>query len=238
MTNYSRPLVLNKNRILAALPVNEYNVLAHGLEHLNLSYGKVLYDFGDELRYAYFLNNGMGSLLSVTEKGAVIEVGMVGNEGMLGLPIIMGMQVMPYRVTMQVAGTGVRVRAELVKQVFDQNGVLYRSLLRYTYTLLAQITQSAICNHFHTVEERLCRWLLTTRDRTRFDRFRLTHEMLSQMLGARRQGVTEVANTLRKAGLINYVRGEITLLNLSGLRDRSCECYEAVREAHNQAYVA
>jgi CRP-like cAMP-binding protein len=238
MTNYSHPLVLNKNRILAALPSNEYNVFAHNIEHLNLSYGKVLYDFGDEIRYVYFLNSGMGSLLSVTEDGAIIEVGMVGNEGMLGMPIIMGMQIMPYRVTMQVAGTAMRVRAGLVKQVFDQNGVLYRLLLRYTYTLLAQITQSALCNHFHTVEERLCRWLLTTRDRTKFDKFRLTHEMLSQMLGARRQGVTEVANTLRKAGLINYVRGEITLLNLSGLRDRSCECYAVVREAHSQAQVA
>lgn len=238
MTNYLHPFTSSKNRILAALPSDEYNMIAPKPEHVHLSYGRVLYDFSEEIRHVYFLNSGMGSLLSVTEDGAIVEVGMVGNEGMLGMPIIMGMETMPYRVTMQVAGTALRVRAGLVKQAFDQHRVLHKLLLRYTYTLIAQITQSALCNHFHSVEERLCRWLLTTRDRTKLDKFRLTHEMLSHMLGARRQSVTEVANMLRKAGLIDYVRGEITLLDTQGLRDRACECYEVVKEAHVQAQVA
>ena len=219
-----------ENQILLSLSNNEYDFILPNLEAVNLPYGRILYHSGDSISYAFFPNSGMCSLLATTEDGSTIEVGMVGNEGLVGVPVVLGMNSMPYEVTVQVQGSALRVGVNLLIEVFNQHGLLHDRLLRYTYSLITQISQSAACNRFHTVEQRLCRWLLTTCDRAKSDHFRLTHEILSHMLGSRRQGVTEAASAIKHLGLISYNRGQITVLDRSGLEAASCECYNVIKE--------
>lgn len=219
-----------ENQILLSLSVDEYDFILPNLRAVNLAYGNVIYHSGDSISYAFFPNSGMCSLLATTKDGSTIEVGMVGNEGLVGVPVILGRNSMPYEVTVQVPGSALRVGVNLLIDAFNQHGLLHDKLLRYTYTLITQISQSAACNRFHTVEQRLCRWLLTTCDRAKTDHFRLTHEVLSRMLGARRQGVTEAASALKNLGLISYSRGQILLLDREGLESASCECYDVIKE--------
>ncbi|MDQ3804986.1 MAG: Crp/Fnr family transcriptional regulator [Acidobacteriota bacterium] len=226
------------NRLLAALPREEYGRLSPHLEPVRLAPGKILYNAGAVVRHAYFPKGGMICLLSTTESGRTIEVAMIGDEGMAGLPIILRSGPAPYQVVVQLAGHALRVRGEVLRAEFRRCGRLQDLLLNYTHTLLTQIVQSAACNRFHTVEERLCRWLLITRDRAHSDTLRLTQEFLSYMLGAPRSSVTAAAGVLQGRGLISYSRGRITVLDRRGLEAASCECYRRVREGIEHFLVA
>ena len=230
MFQSKEPHAFHQNLILAALPREEQARLRSHQETVRLTKGKVLYDAGDTIRHLYFPLGGMISLLSTTRDGASIEVGMIGNEGVAGLPVLLGINSAPYRVLVQIPGNAVRMRAETVKKVFDEAGLLHTLLLKYTHTLLTQIAQSAACNRFHTVEKRLCRWLLISRDRIHSDNIYLTQEFLSHMLGVPRTSVTTVAGKLQRAGFIRYSRGKIQIVDRPAMEAESCECYEIIRE--------
>jgi len=205
---------------------------------VRLTPGKILYDVGDTVRHAYFPRGGMISLLSITEDGRTVEVGMVGNEGMIGLPTVLRCNVVPYQVMVQFAGNTLRISANALKAEMSRNTQLQEILLCYTHALLIQIAQSAACNRFHTVEGRLCRWLLVSRDRLTTDTLLLTQEFLSHMLGVPRTSVTAVARLLQEQGLIKYRRGKIVIINRAGLETHSCECYRLVRNEIEQFLVA
>ena len=226
------------NRLLASLPQDEYARLSPHLELVRLTPGKILYNAGDAVRHAYFPKGGMICLLSTTERGRTIEVAMISNEGMAGIPIILRCEAAPYQVMVQLAGNALRIRASALQAEFNRGGRFQHLLLQYTHTLLTQIAQSAACNRFHTVEERLCRWLLVSRDRVQTDTIRLTQEFLSHMLGTPRSSVTAVAGTLQREGLIAYQRGKITILDRRGLEAASCECYRRGREGTRRALIA
>jgi len=201
-----------------------------GLEQVELVSGKILYEMTETVRHSYFPLSGMISLLAITEAGNTIEIAMVGDEGMVGLPAVLGLHKAPYRVMVQVRGRAMRMRADSLRVEFGRGGQLHDVLLRYTHTLLAQISQSAVCNHFHTVEQRLCRWLLVTQDRTHSNEFSLTQEIISHMLGTPRTHVTMRANALQQKGLIRYSRGRIAIVDLRGLEAISCECFRMVKD--------
>jgi CRP-like cAMP-binding protein len=218
------------NRLLAALPREEYARLSPHLEVVRLTPGKILYHAGDTVGHAFFPKAGMICLLSTTETGRTIEVGMIGNEGMSGISIILRSAVTPCRIMVQLAGDAFRLRGDVLRAEFNRGGRFQDLLLRYTHALLIQIAQSAACNGFHTVEERLCRWLLVSRDRVQTDTIHLTQEFLSLMLGVPRTSVTMIAVGLQKQGLIRYSRGKISILDRRRLEAASCECYRLVRE--------
>lgn len=218
------------NRLLSALLREDHARILPSLEQVELRPGKVLYEATDIVRHSYFPLSGMVSLLAITESGNTIEVAMVGNEGVVGLPAILGIYKTPYRVMTQIRGRAMKIRAEPLRTEFNRGGRLHEVLLRYTYTLLTQISQSAVCNHFHTAEQRLSRWLLVTRDRTHSDEFHLTQEFLSHMLGIPRTHVTMRAGVLQQRGLIRYSRGRIAIVDLPGLEAASCECFRTVKD--------
>jgi CRP-like cAMP-binding protein len=230
MPTSAQPQFITKNRLLAALPRQEYERLAPHLEPTHLPRGKTIALTGDTLRYAYFPTNGMISLLSTSGGAEAIEVAMVGNEGFVGVPIILKVGVTPYWSIVQIQADAMRISATALEKEFDRGEQLRDLLLRYTHSLLAHVTQSAVCNRFHTVQERLCRWLLLSRDRTKSDTINLTQEFISQMLGTARTGVTMAAVPLQDAGLIRYRRGRITILDRAGLESVACECYSIVRK--------
>lgn len=238
MPPLKEPGVAFGNGLLSALPRAEYERLAPHLEMVRLTPGKILYNAGETVRHAYFLKGGMVSLLSTTEDGRTIEVGMIGSEGMAGVPLILRSSAAPYQVMVQLAGNALRVRGEALREEFDRGGKLQDLLLRYTHSLLIQVAQSAACNSFHTVEQRLCRWLLVGRDRVQADTLQLTQEFLSHMLGVQRTSVTLIAGALQQEGLIRHSRGRITILDRRGLEAASCECYRRVREGVSQFLVA
>jgi CRP-like cAMP-binding protein len=217
------------NRLLAGLPREEYGRLQPHMERVPLPKGKVIYGAGDTVRHAYFPTRGMVSLLSSTSDGSTVEVAMVGSEGMTGLPAVLRVETSPYQVMVQIRGDAVRVSARAVRRAFDQSPVLRDLLLRYAHAVLMQVSQSAVCNRFHTTEQRLARWLMVTRDRTGSDSFELTQEFLSHMLGAPRTSVTAVAAAFQRSGLIRYSRGRITVTDLARLEITSCECYGVVK---------
>jgi CRP-like cAMP-binding protein len=227
-----------ENRVLAALPRAEYERLVPHLEQVHLPQGKVLYEIGDFVRRAYFPTRGMISLLSITEDGLTTEVAMVGKEGMVGVPIILRVGITPYRIMVQIPADVISIKAEALKAEFNRSAHLQDLLLRYTHALLTQVSQSAVCNRFHTVEARLGRWLLVTRDRVGSDSFRLTQELISHMLGTPRTVVTVAANKLQDAGFIRYKRGSITILNSQGLEAVACECYGTVIKEISHFYAA
>jgi CRP-like cAMP-binding protein len=226
------------NRLLAALPREEYARLSPHLELVRLTPGKILYNAGQVVRHAYFPKAGMACLLSTTESGRTIEVAMIGDEGMVGVPLILRSIAAPYQVMVQLAGHAMRVRGEVLREEFNRGGRLQDLLLRYTHTLLVQIAQSAACNAFHTVEERLCRWLLVSQDRVRAETVHLTQEFLSHMLGVPRTTVTMVARSIHMRGLIGYSRGKVTILDRVGLEAASCECYRLVHKGLAEFHVA
>lgn len=219
-----------ENRILAALPRKEYERLLNYLESVRLPQGKILYNAGETIRHAYFLRGGMASLLSVTEDGSSIEVGMVSNEGVVGIPAILRVNTSPYQVVVQIPTNALRLRSEVFMAEFNRGGLFQDLLLRYLHTLLTQLSQSAACNRFHSVQERLCRWLLISRDRTQAEALPLTQEFISQMIGCPRTSVTAIAGALQEAGLIRYSRGNVRILDPHGLEASSCECYRIVKE--------
>ena len=228
---YAAPQQLTaSNRLLSALPGAEFERLAPNLERVSLQRKRVLYDAGDEVRHAYFVLGGMISLLAVTSEDEAIEAGAVGREGMVGIPSVLPDKRAPLRTTVQVSGSALRIEAGALEREFNRCERLRRILLGYTHTLSMQIAQLIACNRYHTAEERLCRWLLMTRDRVRTDTFDLTHEEISYMLGTPRSGITAVAVVLQDAGLIRYRRGRITILEAERLESKACACYRAIRE--------
>ena len=223
------------NSLLAALPRKEYRHLSGDLEQVALTYGEVLYEPGKQIKYVYFPNDSIVSLLTLVDQHQALEVGLVGREGMVGIPLALEISISPVRALVQGTGTAMRMRAAPFLQAFGQSHALQRQLHHYTYTLMAQITQTAACNRFHVVEARLARWLLMTHDRMRSSPFRLTQDFLAQMLGVRRVGVTKAARTLQLNKLISYSRGSITTLDRKGLEPACCSCYEFVKDMHGAA---
>jgi CRP-like cAMP-binding protein len=220
-----------KNVILARLPQKQFARLHAALEPVNLKFGRVLYQPGKAIRHVYFPIDCLISLLTAVDKRRTLEVGMVGNEGMAGMPFILGMGVSGVRALVQGGGDALRMGAEPFRIEFNRNPALQEALYRYMYALMAQISQTAACNRFHEAGPRLARWLLMTRDRVMSDEFPLTHEFLAHMLGMRREGVTEAASALKRRKLIRYQRGQIQILDLKGLKAASCSCYQIVQTA-------
>lgn len=227
-----------QNRILAALPSDEYSRLLPDLARVTLPQGKVLWEVGDLTHYAFFLLNGMVSLLSVTEDGSSVEVSMIGSEGIVGVNSILRFNTIPYRGVVQVPASAMRITVDSLGREFARGGRLQDILLRYTHTFLTEISQSASCNRFHTTEERLCRYLLTSGDRARSNSLQLTQEFLSQMIGCPRTSVTATCIRLQKIGIINCRRGKIKIINRHDLETFSCECYGVITEAINRYMVA
>jgi CRP-like cAMP-binding protein len=224
------------NRLLAALPKKEYQRLLPELETVPLAFGDILYEPGDTIGHVFFPDNGIISLLSKVESRKVLEVGIVGNEGVAGLPVVLGVRVSLNRGLVQSAGTATRMKAAALRREFNRDGALQRLLHRYLHSLLTQISQSAVCNRFHTADARLARWLLMTHDRVESDEFRLTQEFLSNMLGVRREAVSKAAGALQKRGFVNYSRGHITVLNRAGLEATACQCYRVIRDESDYVF--
>ncbi len=223
------------NVLLAALPRTVSGHLHASLDQISLNYGEVLYEPGEQIRYVYFPVDSLVSLLTLVDRHQALEVGLVGREGMVGIPLALEVAFSPVRALVQGSGTALRMRAAPFLKELRQSPSLRRELHRYTYALMAQITQTAACNRFHVVEARLARWLLMTHDRMQSPRFRLTQDFLSQMLGVRRVGVTKAARTLQQNKLISYSRGNITILDRKGLETACCSCYEIVKGMHGGA---
>jgi len=219
--------------MLAALPRKQYRRLLDGLELVALTFGEVLYEPGDRIRHVYFPHDSLVSLLTLVDGHLALEVGMVGREGMVGVPLALGTDVSPVRALVQGAGAAVRMKAARFSEEIRKSPQLQQEVNRYTGALMAQITQTAACNRFHVVEARLARWLLMTRDRVRSDEFRLTHAFLGHMLGVRRVGVTKAACALQGRKLIRYSRGKIRILDPRSLEAAACSCYELVKDMHD-----
>lgn len=214
-----------ENQLLAALPKKEYARLRPHLTLISLELNEVIYEAGASIQHVYFPHRSMISLLSLRMSGETAEVGVIGREGMVGLPVFLGTNVSSNQVIVQVANGAMRMKASALKAELKRGGTLPGLLLRYTQAHINQISQTAACNNLHSVEQRLCRWLLMVHDRVRSDDFLLTHEFISDMLGVRRAGVTSAARRLQQAGLIRYSYGKVTILNRQGLERAACECY-------------
>jgi len=217
------------NRLLAALSRADFERISSGLEPVTLTFGEVLHEAGDSIGHVYFPDNSLISLLTLVDRRHVLEVGMVGREGMVGLALALGIDVTPVRALVQGSGTAMRMKAARFRKEFWKCVPLQRGVHMYAHTLMAQVAQTAACNRFHMVEARLARWLLMTRDRVGSNHFRLTQEFLGHMLGVRRAGVTNAASALKRRKLIEYSRGYISITNRHGLQAASCSCYEKVK---------
>jgi CRP-like cAMP-binding protein len=222
-----------ENSLLAAIPRKAYQRLIAALEPVELKFGEVLYEPGDTIRHVYFPSAALVSLLTLADGHLALEVGLIGRDGMVGIPLVLGHSASPVRALVQGAGAAMRMTAALFLKEFRHSPVLQKELYRYTYTLMAQISQTAACNRFHVVEQRLARWLLMTHDRVKSDQFRMTHEFLGHMLGVRRVGVTKAAQALQVRGLISYSRGDISVLDRQGLEAAACQCYVVVKDMHD-----
>lgn len=218
-----------QNHLLDALLSTEFDRLLTDLELVKMALGEVLYEPGGVLEHVYFPTSCIISLLYVMENGASAEIAVVGNEGILGISLFMGGETTSSRAVVQSAGYAYKLNAQLLKNEFNRAGPLQRLLLRYTQALITQMAQTAVCNRHHSVEQQLCRWLLLSIDRLATDELTMTQELVANMLGVRREGVTEAAGKLQRDGLINYSRGHITVLNRPALEKRSCECYQVVK---------
>jgi CRP-like cAMP-binding protein len=220
-----QPFQSRRNRLLELLPANDFDRLRPHLVDVSLDYRFELYGAGKPIPFVYFPVTGVASIVNTMMDGSAAEVGTVGNEGMVGLPVILGDTVAPNDVYVQVPGTGLRMPANVFRETLDGSGTMRTVMLHYVHALFNQIAQSAACNSFHTIEQRCCRWLLMTHDRVHSDQFTLTQEFLGMMLGVRRTSITLAANQLKQQGLIKYSRGHVTVLDRPGLERRSCECY-------------
>jgi len=226
---------LTANLVLANMPRAAYKRMLERLEPVTLTYGQVLYEPAGPITHVYFPLDCLVSLLTAVDERRTLEVGMVGNEGMVGMPMVLGIGVSAVRALVQGAGTAMRMKAAHFRAEFKSNLPLQRALFRYTHLLMAQVSQTAACNRFHQADARLARWLLMTSDRLHTEEFRLTQEFLSHMLGIRRVGVTNAAGVLGRKGLIDYTRGEIRILNRKGLEAAACTCYRIVKDLQDSA---
>jgi CRP-like cAMP-binding protein len=224
----------SQNRLIAALPPDEAARWLPLLESVDMPLGSVLYESGGTLSHVYFPTTSIVSLLYVMENGASAEIAVVGNEGIVGVSLFMGGESTPSRAVVQSAGRAFRLKANSMKAEFDRAGPVLHLLLRYTQALITQMAQTAVCNRHHTLDQQLCRWLLLSLDRLQGNQLVMTQELIANMLGVRREGVTEGALKLQRAGLISYARGHITVLDRAGLEKRSCECYSVVKKEYDR----
>jgi len=227
----SRPV---GNWLLDALSSDGFERLAQNLNPVSFSLGDVIYESGAQMESVFFPTTSHVSLLYTMINGATAEMGLVGNEGVVGVALFMGGDTTPNRAVVQGSGEALKLPAKTMQVEFSRGSEFQHLLLRYTQALITQISQTAVCNRLHTVEQRLCRWLLMTRDRTQSDRLQMTHEFISNMLGVRREGVTHAAKNLQKRGLISYVRGHIQILDREALETSACECYSVVKVEHDR----
>lgn len=227
----SNPLT---NQLLASLPEAEWQRWQPQMERVELKLGQVLYESGTTMHHVYFPTNAIVSLLYVMEDGASAEIAVVGHEGVVGISIFMGGGSTPSRAVVQSAGWGFRMRAAVIKEEFARSMPVLHLLLRYTQALITQMAQTAVCNRHHSLDQQLCRWLLLSMDRLKGNELIMTQELIANMLGVRREGVTEAALRLQKAGLISYARGHIQILDRPGLEQRTCECYGVVKQEYDR----
>jgi len=229
---------LSENGLLAALPDTERRRWLPLLERVEMPLGQVLYESGGTLSHVYFPTSSIVSLLYVMENGASAEIAVVGNEGLVGISLFMGGDSTSSRAVVQSAGHGFRLSAQIIKHDFNRAGPVLHLLLRYTQALITQMAQTAVCNRHHSLDQQLCRWLLLSLDRLQGNELVMTQELIANMLGVRREGVTEGALKLQHAGLIRYVRGHITILDRDGLQKRTCECYAVVKKEYDRLLPA
>ena len=227
-----------ENRLLAALPDTEMRRWGPALEQVELPLGEVLYEPGGTLAHVYFPTTSIVSLLYVMQDGSSAEIAVVGNEGIVGISLFMGGESTPSRAVVQSAGRAFRMRAQTLKSAFSQNGPVLHLLLSYTQALITQMSQTAVCNRHHSIDQQLCRWLLLSLDRLQSDNLVMTQELIANMLGVRREGVTEAALKLQHAGVIRYSRGHITVLDRAGLEKLTCECYAVVKNEYDRLLPA
>jgi CRP-like cAMP-binding protein len=230
MSGPVRPTDLVENRLLAALPGEEYERLRPHLEPVSLALGEVVYESGAHQDYVYFPTTSIISLLYMMENGSSAEMGLAGNEGVVGIALFMGGGTMPNRAVVQSAGGAIRLKAKALQDEFAMGSRFQYLLLRYTQALITQISQTAVCNRLHSVVQQLCRWLLLSHDRVKADELIMTQELIADMLGVRREGVTVAAGRLQDAGAISYVRGHIKILDREKLEEIACECYQVVKD--------
>jgi CRP-like cAMP-binding protein len=228
----------SENRLIAALPQPEAQRWLPLLESVDMPLGSVLYESGGTLSHVYFPTTAIVSLLYVMENGASAEIAVVGNEGLVGVSLFMGGESTPSRAVVQSAGHGFRLKANVMKEEFSRAGPVLHLLLRYTQALITQMAQTAACNRHHTLDQQLCRWLLLSLDRLAGNHLVMTQELIANMLGVRREGVTEAALKLQDAGVIQYARGRITVLDRPGLEKLTCECYGVVKQEYDRLLPA
>jgi CRP-like cAMP-binding protein len=222
------------NRLLARLPQEELERLRPHLGHVSFALGEVIYESGGRQSHIYFPTTAIISLLYLMENGSSAEMGVAGCEGLVGVALFMGGGTVPNRAVVQSAGAAFRMKTHVLQDEFARGGTFQRLLLRYTQALMTQMSQTAVCNRLHTVEQQLCRWLLLSRDRLETDELVMTQELIANMLGVRREGVTHAAGRLQESGLISYVRGHITILDRRGLEAAVCECYKVVKDEYDR----
>jgi CRP-like cAMP-binding protein len=227
-----------ENQLLAALPAADLKRWLPNLEYVALPLAHVMYESGRTLAHVYFPTTAIVSLLYVMENGSSAEIAVVGNEGVVGISLFMGGESTPSRGVVQSAGHGFRMRAGVIKEEFERSHAVVHLLLRYTQALITQMAQTAVCNRHHSLDQQLCRWLLLSLDRLHGNELRMTQELIANMLGVRREGVTEGALKLQKLGLISYARGHITVLDRAGLEERTCECYRVVKKEYDRLLPA
>lgn len=230
--------VSNPNRLLAALPRKDYQNLLRTLEPVKLAYEEVLYEAHEPIQYVYFPDDCFVSMLTTVDIGRAAEVGLIGSEGMVGIPLALGIAVSPFRAVVQGGGTATRMKIASFRRNFGESAALRRELFRFTHLLMIQIAQTAACNRFHVVTQRMARWLLMTRDRVNSNEFRITQEFLALMLGVRRVGVNVAARSLQQRKLIAYRRGTVTILDHRGLVAAACGCYKTVRDIYTHAQAS
>ena len=218
------------NKLLAALPASDYERLVPHLKLVSLPLRKVLYEAGEPITQVYFPDQAMVSIVTTMEDASTVEVGIVSNEGMVGIPVILGDNTTTTTSFVQVAGAAMQINADVLRAEFNRGGAIQSLLLRYVQAVYSELAQTAACNRLHTLDERLARWLLTVSDRLESEDFPLTQEFISQMLGVRRSGVTVAASTLSRAGMISYQRGHISILNREDLEATSCECHQVIQK--------
>lgn len=223
-----------QNHLLAALPEQEWSRWLPEMEPVDMPLGQVLYESGRVLRHVYFPTTSIVSLLYVMENGASAEIAVVGNEGIVGVSLFMGGGSTPSRAVVQSAGRGFRLKANVMQAEFDRGGPVLHLLLRYTQALITQMAQTAVCNRHHSIDQQLCRWPLLSIDRLQGEELVMTQELIANMLGVRREGVTEAAGRLQATGLIQYRRGHITVVNRQGIEARTCECYAVVKKEYDR----
>ena len=227
-------LVPAGNQLLAQLPPEEMGRLLPHLKQVSFALGEVVYESGGRQSYIYFPTTAIISLLYLMEDGSSAEMGVAGNDGLVGIALFMGGDTVPNRAVVQSAGGAVRMRAKVLREEFARGGTFQRLLLRYTQALMTQMSQTAVCNRLHTIEQQLCRWLLLSHDRLDSDELVMTQELIANMLGVRREGVTHAAGRLQATGLISYVRGRIRILDRRGIERAVCECYKVVKDEYDR----